>query len=228
MGKIVSDFKGLPPDGATPEEIAFRQRAFAGVYEDLEALELARPVTPSNVITRAALLDHLQTLAGAIIKAELDGDPDGRGYGGASDAVNADAIAADYVPGQVVRFPGSHPTGYRVAAGSTDTGLVLVQSPGGGAPGLLAIAGLARGMIRFRLTAATVANRGAVMTIKAVPLDNTITLDAPLPGVPTVGDILDVGLVRPSRLPGRLCQILRRFPFAPNALTPADITAAKV
>lgn len=222
MGAIVSDFEALPAD-----DDANRQAAYAGVYEDLEALELPLPAQPSNVITRAQLLAHLRAQAGALIKAELTADPDGRNYS-ANDAAAAVELAADYVPGQVSRFPGSHPTGYRVAAGSTDTGLVVVQSPGGGAPGLDTIAGLARGLIRFRLTAATVANRGAIMTIKAVTAANTFTLDAPLPGAPTVGDILDIGLVRPARLPGRLCQILRRFPFAPNALTPADVAAAKV
>lgn len=227
MGAIVSDFPDLPADGATPAEIAARQRAYAGVYEDLVELGIPVPAQAADVITRAQLLAHLQAQAGALIKAELAGDPDGRGYS-AGAAAAADELVADYVPGNVVRLPASHPTGYRCAAGSTDTGLVLVQSPGGGAPGLLAVKGLASAMIRFRLTAGTVANRGQVMTIKAVPNDTTITLDAPLPGVPTVGDILDVGLVRPRRLPGRLGQILRRFPYAPNALTAADVTAAKV
>lgn len=227
MGAIVSDFEGLPADGATPGEIAARQRAYAGVYEDLAALGLPVPVQASNVVTRAQLLAHLQAQAGALIKAELAGDPEARGYG-AGDAADAVTLAADFVPGGVARFPGSNATGYRVAAGSTDTGLVLVLNPGGGAPGLLAVSGLANGMLRFRQTATTVANRGAVMTIKAVPNDTTITLDAPLPGVPTVGDVLDCGLVRPTRLPGRLGVILRRLPYSPNIITAADVAAAKV
>lgn len=223
MGAIVSDFPQLPADAPGQAGV------YAKVYDDLTVLGLALPAQQPNVVTRAQLLAHLQALAGAIIKAELAGDPDGVGFGAASDAQAATLICNPYILGTSRRFPNSSLTGYQAIAGSTAAGIVAGLNPGLGNPLLLAVSGLAgAGAIRFRQSAATVANRGVVLPIQIVPTDTTLTLAVPLPGVPTVGDIFDIGLVAPPQQPPRLHQILRRFPYLPNLLTPADITAAKV
>lgn len=224
MGAIVSDFKSLPAD-----DDPNRQKAYAGVYEDLEALGLDRPATASDVITRAALLAHLQAQAGAIIKAELAADPEGLYTGGPTNAQLAQRLVQDYQPANAaIRLPGSHDTGYRIVAGSTTTGLVAVKNPELTDPGFTTIERLRAGGVRFRQTAADPALRGAVMTIRFVASDNTLTLDAALPGAPAVGDVFDIGILRPARLNGRLNQLLRRLPYAPNVLTAADVAGAKV
>jgi hypothetical protein len=223
MGAIVSDLPQLPGD-ADPDRV----RLYTGIYADLTALGLALPAQAANAVTRAQLLAHLQGIIGAAVKAELAGDPDGVGYAG-GDAAKAVAIATSYVLGGVRRFPGTNLTGYQVAAGSTVAGVAALTNPGLANPAFLSVNGLALvGAIRFRLTAATVANRGVVMPILAAPTDNTLTFSAPLPGAPTVGDIFDIGLAVPPRQAARLNQILARIPHAPNALTVADITAAQV
>lgn len=224
MGAIVSDFPSLPLD-ADPQRVA----AYTAAYADLTRLGLAVPAQAANVVTRAQFLAHLQGLAGAIIKAELAGDPDGVYTGGPTDAQLAQLIASPYTLGGVRRFPGSNATGYQVAAGSTVAGLVLVLNPGLGPPGLLALSGLqGAGLVRFRATAATVANRGQFTAVQLVPSDTAITLATPMPGVPTVGDICDLGLVAAPQQRPRLNQVLAGLPWSPNLLTTADITAAKV
>jgi hypothetical protein len=247
MGQIVSDFPSLPaeaaslPTGDPDPKVAAAQLAaraarlteYANVYADLVRLGFAVPAQASNVVTRAQLLAHLQGLAGAIIKAEIATDPDSVYTGAPTDAQLAQLVAAPYTPGGVRRFPGSSLTGYQVAAGSTAAGLVLVTNPGLGAPGLLALAAaglLGAGLIRFRAGAAvaTVANRGAFTAVQLVPADNALTLATPLPGVPTVGDVCDLGLVVQLQQRPRINQVLAGLPFAPNVLTTADITAAKV
>jgi hypothetical protein len=223
MGAIVSDFVGLPAD--VPGQAGLYQKA----YDDLTALGIPLPAQLANVITRAQLLAHLQAQAGALIKAELAGDPDGVGFGAATDAQAAVLISNPYVLGGVRRFPNSNATGYQAAAGSTAAGLVVVTNPALANPLLLALSGLpGAGMARFRNSAATVANRGVIVPVQFVPTDTTLTVAVPFPGVPTVGDIFDLGLINPAQLPPRLSQILRRFPYAPNILTTADVTAAKV
>lgn len=66
MSKVVSDFP-LLPDDADP----FRYLIFAFVYEQLASLGLPVPPIPAAAITRAELLDHLQTEAGKLLKEEL-------------------------------------------------------------------------------------------------------------------------------------------------------------
>lgn len=235
MGSIVSDFPQLLLE--TDPNRYQRNKAgtivadsYQQVYDDLTALGLPVPAQAVGVVTRAQLVAHLQAQAGALIKAELNGDPDNIGYAGApDDATRAQLLCNAYILATARRWPGSSLTGYQAAAGSTATGLVVVTNPGLGAPGLLSLNGLAgAASIRFRASAATVANRGVVMPIQIVPTDTTLTFAAPLPGVPTVGDIFDLGLTIPPRQAAKLSQILARFPFAPNLLTAADITAAKV
>lgn len=243
MGAITSDFPSLPVEAASlptgdpdPVVAAAQLKAknarlveYANVYADLVRIGQAVPAQASNVVTRAQLLAHLQGLAGAIIKADLLADPDAT-YGGNTDAQIAAAIDKPYVLGGVHRIPGSSPTGYQVAAGSTVGGLVLVTNPGLAAPGLLALNLPGVALVRFRAGAAVaqVLNRGVFMPVLLTPLDNTITLSAPLPGLPTVGDVCDLGFVTPAQQGGRLGRILVGLPFVPNVLTTADITAAKV
>ena len=223
MGAIVSDFPQLPPD------VAGQAGLYQKVYDDLTALGIALPAQLANVVTRAQLLAHLQAQAGAIIKAELAGDPDGVGFGAATDAQAATLICSPYILATSRRFPNSNLTGYQAIAGSTAAGVVAGLNPGLGNPLLLAVSGLAgAGALRSRQSAATVANRGVVLPIQLVPTDTTLTLAVPLPGIPTVGDIFDLGLIAPPLQSPRLHQILKRFPYLPNLLTTADITAAKV
>lgn len=228
MGAIVQDFPSLPADAA-PERVA----VFAAVYSDLQSRGFALPVQAANVVTRAQLLAHLQGIVGELVKQELAGDPDSVDYASAADdGARAVLLCKSYEPSGR-RFPGSHPTGYRIVAGSTVSGLVLATNPGAANPGFLApaLAGLAgAAVVRFRKTAAVtvVANRGAFMSVLNVASDNTLVMAAPYPAAPAVGDICDVGILSAPQLPGRLNQLLRRIPFAPNELTAADVTAAKV
>lgn len=228
MGAIVQDFPSLPVDAA-PDRVA----TFTLVYAELVARGFAVPAQAPNVVTRAQLLAHLQGIVGELVKQELAGDPDGIDYGSAADdGARAVLLCRAYEPAGR-RYPGSHPTGYRIVAGSTASGLVLATNPGAANPGFLApaLSGLAgAGVVRFRKTAAVtvVANRGAFMSILNVASDNTLVMAAPYPAAPAVGDICDIGILSAPQLPPRLNQLLRRIPFAPNELTAADVTAAKV
>lgn len=103
MGAIKSDFSSLPTD-KDPARVA----AFEGVAREFKARKVAFPVAN----TRAAVLAQLQTVAGALIKLELDEDatrptsktdengqplPDGtllRLYEGLNDAQIADVFNA--------------------------------------------------------------------------------------------------------------------------------------
>lgn len=224
MGAILYDFPSLPADN-DPE----KTRLYAGVYADLQALGLPVPAAAPAVISRAALVAHLQAQAGELIKGELTADPDGVYTGGPDDTELARRISNDYVPPQARRFPGSHPSGYVVQAGSTANVITLLQNPGLGNPGFLGMNGLSPAVaLRFRNNVAAVANRGAHMRLLSVNADTVLALEAPFPAVPVVGDICDLGFALPERLPARLGQILRRFPYGPNALTRDDVTAAKV
>jgi len=225
MGSLVSDFPQLPLD-ADPK----RAVIYSAVYSDLAALGIPLPAESSDVVTHAQLLAHLQAQAGAIIKAELTGDPDSIGYAGApDDATRAQLLCNAYVLATARRWPGSSLTGYQVAAGSTQAGLVVVTNPGLANPLLTTLNGLATAAsVRFRASAAAQANRGVMMPIQVVPTDTTLTFAVPLPALPVVGDIFDIGLTIPPRQEAKLSQLLTRFPFAPNLLTAADITSAKV
>jgi hypothetical protein len=226
MGSLVSDFPSLPPD-ADPRRIEQYQRA----YGALSHLGLPLPAPAPETVTRAVLLAHLQAQAGAIIKAELAGNPDGVDYAG-SDAATAVNIGVAYALLNGQRWPGANLTGYQTAVGTTALGLVVLTNPGLADPLLLgaAFAGLAagNGLIRFRLVTGTVALRGVIRQIATVPATNQLGLATPLPAVAAVGDVFDIGLVAPPLNICRVSQVLRGFPFAPNALTAADITAAKL
>lgn len=228
MAAIVSDFPQLAQD-ADPNRVAI----YTGVYADLTALGLAVPATPANVITRAALLLHLQTLAGQIVNDELTTDPDERDYAGAAnDAARASLINAPFLPAFLRRFPG---TGvYRTTAGSTDTSLTLVETPGATDPGFTTIPGLAANInnlvLRFGPLTTTVALRGVFRRVTAIAADNILTLQPanPLPVAPGLLDICRVGLARNlGTLRARLSAITVRLPFCPNDMTAADITAAQ-
>lgn len=226
MGAIISDFPSLPQD-ANPHRVQHFQQCYA----TLLGLGLTLPLQPASTVTRAQLLAHLQVLAGQIIKDELTNNPDSVDYAG-TNAATADNIGKAYATPQGRRWPGSHPTGYQVAAGSTALGLVLLTNPGLVDPGFLgaAFADLpaGNGVIRFRNTTATVALQGRVRQITLVVASGQIGLAGPLPVIPAVGDVLDLGLTSPPLNVARISQILRGFPFAPNALTTADIAAAKL
>lgn len=226
MGALVSDFASLPLD-ADPRRVEQYQRAYAALVH----LGLPLPGPTPEAVTRAVLLAHLQAQAGAIIKAELAGNPDAVDYAG-TDAATAVNIGVAYTLANGQRWPGANLTGYQTAAGSTALGLVMLTNPGLADPLLLGatFAGLSagNGLIRFRLATATVALRGIIRQVVTVPATNQLGMATPLPAVPAVGDILDIGLVAPPLNICRVSQVLRGFPFAPNALTAADIAAAKL
>jgi hypothetical protein len=222
MGQVTFDFPGLPADAAPS-----RATVYAAVYADLTAKGFAVPGIAANVITRAQLLAHLQTLAGQLIKDELNNDPEQLYTGGPTNAQLANILTGDFVPLVARRLQAANVTGYRVVAGTTLTGLVLVQNPSLADPAFLSVPGIDAALVRFRQTATDPLLRGATMSIKLAAANNTLTLDAPLPVVPTVGDILDVGTIRAARLAGRYCQVMS-LPFAPNSLTAANVAEAKV
>lgn len=226
MGAIVSNFPQLPAD-ADPNRVA----VYAAVYSDLTRLGLALPATPANAITRADLLAHLQGLVGQIIKDELTNNPEVLDYAG-TDANTANEINRPYQPPSGRRWPGSNQTGYRTIVGSTLLGLSAELNPGGGDPGFLGPVFSdvvpSQGVIRFRLATTTVALRGQARIITLVPASNQLALSNPLPVIPPAGEIFDIGQVHPTIvLPPRFGQI-SRVPFCPNALTAADIAAAKL
>lgn len=227
MGAILSDFPSLPADG-DPDRVD----RYTRVYSQLAHLGLAVPATPANVITRAALLAHLQALAGQIIKDEITNNPESLNYAG-SDAATATEISSPYTPPAGRRWPGANATGYRTLAGSTTLALIAELNPGGGDPGFTGpvFDGLvnANAVIRFRAATTTVALRGQARLIQVVATSAQLNLAGPLPLVVPAGEIFDVGVVHPSIIfPGRHSQILRGLPYSPNALTAADIAAAKV
>lgn len=226
MGALVSDFPSLPLD-ADPRRVEQYQRC----YTALTHLGLPIPGPAPEVVTRAVLLAHLQTHAGAIIKTEIAVNPDGVDYSG-PDAATAVNIGVAYALANGQRWPGANLTGYQTAAGSTALGLVVLTNPALADPLLLgaAFGGLAagNGVVRFRLATGTVALRGVIRQIALVPATNQLGMATPLPALPAVGDILDIGLVSPPLNICRVSQVLRGFPFAPNALTAADIAAAKL
>jgi hypothetical protein len=227
MGAILSDFPSLPLDAA-PDRVAIYTR----IYAELTALGLAVPGTGAGAITRAALLLHLQGLVGQIVKDELLANPETLDYAG-TDAATAVEVNRPYTPPNGRRWPGSNLTGYRTIAGSTLLGLVAETNPGGLDPGFTGVIfeGLANAnaVIRFRQTTATVVLRGVGRLIVLAAASNQLNLAGPLPAIPAVGDVFDVGQVHPSIvLPPRLNQIWRRIPCTPNTLTAADVTAAKV
>ena len=228
MGAIVSDFPQLPQDAD-----ADRVGIYTKVYESLTSLGLALPAQAPGVVTRAQLLAHLQQLAGEIIKTEIQNDPETRGYGGFTDAQIADALAREFAPAVPTRFPGTDPAGYVVTA-STTAGL-QATIVGGGVPNFNTILkdqvfGNLRAAlyIRFRNNTTTVALRGRFGRIDDAPSADQLVFAVQAPLAPPAGNIFDVGFLRAPVLRPRLAEILRRFPFAPNAITDADVSAAKV
>lgn len=103
MGSLVSDFPGLPADDAPN-----RTQSYAGVYADLQRLAIARPAQPSDKITRAELLAHLQAAAGAIIKDEITSDPEGLGLFVAPDATKRTLLNGGYLVAVAKPLPGQN------------------------------------------------------------------------------------------------------------------------
>lgn len=228
MGSIVSDFPALPLDSDPG-----RATTYAKVYDDLTAMGLPTPATPANAISRAALLAFLQAQAGAIVKAELTNDPEARGYtGAASDADRATLIVSEFSPNVATRWPGASPTGYSVIS-SSNSGMEAAIA-GGGDPGFdVLLSNPVTGVFpvvyaRFRNTTTTPALRGRFVRIDGVVSTNRLTFSVHAPLAPPAGNTFDLGYARSTILPPRIAVLLRRLPFAPNTLTAADITSAKV
>jgi hypothetical protein len=81
MAKIVSDFPGLLLESDLTAPTLYQL-----IYYQLTRMGLAVPATPADSITRAELLDTLQTHAGKLLKDEITVDPVGVGYAGKTDA----------------------------------------------------------------------------------------------------------------------------------------------
>lgn len=231
MPTIAFTFPTLPAD-ADPNRVDFYQRT----YKALQRKGLAVPGTEADQISRADLLLHLQTVAGQIVRDELDNDPANRGYGALSNADAATAINEHYMavngaPGQ--RFPEANQQGYVTLAGSTDVALLAERRPSGGDPGfdtfLLASTGIPRpdAFIRFRMVTPTVGLRGKLAKVQAVTASNAIALGTKSPIVIPAGEIFDLGRPFPDILPPRLVDVLLGVPWGPRQLTEADIAAAR-
>jgi len=66
MAKIISEFPQLPDKNHSDWP-----SVYVSVYEQLAEIGAAVPAIPSTDISRAQLLDHLQTEAGKFLKTEL-------------------------------------------------------------------------------------------------------------------------------------------------------------
>lgn len=225
MGAITSDFPSLPQD-ADPRRVY----EYTQAYKSLTEQGLALPAQSVATVTRAQLLAHLQALAGTVIRAELDSDPEARGYSGDTNAQAAARIVAPFAPVAIRRFPRTSQTGYELIAGST-TG-ALVATVVGGAAALFTTSLVDEGIvstdaiIRFRANTTTVGLRGRMFRLVDVLAADTLAQAPLLPVLPAVGDVFDIVQTRLAQLPPRLGQFLR-IPYAPNVLTAADIAGAR-
>jgi hypothetical protein len=226
MGAIVNGFDNLPAD-ADPNRAAL----YARVYADLTALGLTLPAQTADTITRAQLVAHLRALAGQLVKDELTNDPEGRGYGPLTNAQVAAILHEEFAETTPQRLDGSHATGYRVVAPVDARIIMLERNPGGGAPGfdtfMVKNGNVVTAYLRFRNSATTVANRQVFRRVDVLQNGNGLVMTSPFPGVPAVGDICDLGHPNLRPIAGRLARVLRRFPYAPNALDAADVAGAR-
>lgn len=91
MGAMVSDFPALPQD-----EDEDRATGFGAVYAQFKARNVPLPQEDPTKVKRATVLGLLQTVGGALIKAELAADParpeDKRLYEGKNDEQVAEAM----------------------------------------------------------------------------------------------------------------------------------------
>lgn len=69
MAAIKSDFASLPPDGDETQAAAF-----ASVLSELRGRKWPLPAGDAKTLNRAAMVAHLQGIAGTIIAAELAAD----------------------------------------------------------------------------------------------------------------------------------------------------------
>jgi hypothetical protein len=96
MAKIVSDFPGLPLETDLSAPTLYQL-----IYYQLTRMGLTVPATAADLITRAELLDVLQTHAGKLLKDEITVDPVGVGYAGKSDAQIYDLVQTfQAIPGE--------------------------------------------------------------------------------------------------------------------------------
>lgn len=207
MGALTSDFPNLPAD-ADPNRAAL----YAKVYADLTTLGLALPGTASSLITRAALLAHLQGIAGQLIKDDLANDTAGLDFAG------ADASLRNQMCQNI--DPNVNGIVYTLIAVSTTTVITFV---GGGFD---LIPNLVGASIKWKRNTPTVALQSVVADILSVT-SNSITLNAALPTIASIGDkfkLIDKRYKRRTRIN----ELTVGLPYCPNDLTTADITAAKV
>ena len=225
MGAIVTGFDQLPDED---------RAAYARIYRALSRRGWPVPAIDSTDITRPQLLAHLRSVAGQIVRDELDNDPEGRGYGAQDNATAAHTCNEPYQPDRIgTRVQGAHTQGYVTLAGSTDAGILAEKRIAGGDPDFVTLLTNGEGVqkrglfIRFRPNTPRAALRGQIAKIQAVTASNGIAMGVQAPFAIPAGEVFDVGYLNPPIFRARVAMILDRLPYGPNVLTADDITGAR-
>lgn len=220
MGAILSDLTELPSSEG-PE----LRRAYKKIYDELTELSETPPAQPDNSITPAQLKAALQAVIGQRIKTEIANDPRNLNYAGKTDAQQA-AILNDPFSLLGKRIQGAPIM--EIIAPLSNT-VLKVQRSGGGAVDLLPFGLNLKGKaVRFRNNTTTVALQGATFVIDATNGDTITLVGVGLTTPAVLGDTLVIEETDPTVFANRLHQILRRIPHAPNVVTTADVTNAKL
>lgn len=220
MGAILSDLTELPSVEG-PE----LRRAYRKIYDELAELSETPPAQPDNSITPAQLKAALQTVIGQRIKTEIANDPRNLNYAGKTDAQQA-AILNDPFSLLGKRIRGIPIL--EIIAPLSNT-VLKVQRSGGGAVDLLPFGLNLKGKaVRFRNNTTTVALQGATFVIDSTNGDTITLVGVGLTTPAVLADTLVVEETDPTVFANRLHQILRRIPHAPNVVTTADVTNAKL
>lgn len=220
MGAILSDLTELPSS-----EGADLRRAYRKIYDELAELSETPPAQPDNSITPAQLKAALQAVIGQRIKTEIANDPRNLNYAGKTDAQQA-AILNDPFSLLGKRIQGTPSMEIIAPLSST---ILKVQRSGGGAVDLLPFGLNLKGKaVRFRNNTTTAALQGATFVIDSTNGDTITLVGVGLTTPAVLGDVLVIEETDPAVFANRLHQILRRIPHAPNVVTTADVTNAKL
>ncbi len=194
-----------------------RIRVYRRLSDDLEAV--GEPALPANA-TAAQARQAIAVAIGKALKAEIDNDPEARGYAGKTDQEIADLMNGPFLKAVGESAKTSFLTVTNIA------GDVLTVVAENAAPLTLGQLDMRGAVLRFIPGAVTAALQNQSFAITAAT-DTTLTVPG-LPAPPVAGDFgVVVAPVRRALRPATP-RALRRIPHAPNIVTAADIAAAKV